>query len=209
MLTSLTDDPNKVAVEVTLAHTGQAQCPCASCTQVFTRKNNDHESAEYEWCKLCGRHIAKHFGGPDWPDSAPFYRCNPRGNPTPTPDPISLDQDSEHSVTFRQLRAWLNEWARAHNDAELDMPVILRVRRDDDTYDDLVLGGLFGVDVDPGCTEKNALVLDASSETGSLDNKIDDGDDEEVDENPDVDAKPDEADGTFDHLSFETEETKP
>jgi hypothetical protein len=60
-------------------------------------------------------------------------------------------------------------WAKEHEDWELDMPVIVRVH----TPEDCFVGDLFTAAVDPGCTEEDALVLEA-------DQDYDDGEEEEI-----------------------------
>lgn len=62
-------------------------------------------------------------------------------------------------MTMRQLMVWLNNWAAHHEDHELDMEVVMRV-----SEDDLRVGGLRSVSVDPGCTEIDALILDGDQE---------------------------------------------
>lgn len=68
------------------------------------------------------------------------------------------------TMTFRELLLWLERKAATMEEGDLDMEVIVRVQNDDS---ETMLGGLFGVDVDPGCTEIDALVLDGSTEAES------------------------------------------
>lgn len=63
-------------------------------------------------------------------------------------------------MTFRQLKLWLDREAEKREDAELDMVVVLRVEDDDG---ELYTGGLYDVEIDAGCTDDDALVLDAGA----------------------------------------------
>jgi hypothetical protein len=65
------------------------------------------------------------------------------------------------TMTYRDLLLWLERRAAQLEDGELDMEVIVRVQNDDG---ETMVGGLFTVAVDPGCTEIDALVLDGSTE---------------------------------------------
>ena len=65
------------------------------------------------------------------------------------------------TMTFRDLLLWLERKATQLEEGELDMEVLVRVQDDDG---ETMVGGLFAVDVDPGCTEIDALVLDGSTE---------------------------------------------
>ena len=52
--------------------------------RTFTRKTLDAGSPDREFCALCDKHIRRHFGIPEIPWSAPFYRCDERtGSPIP------------------------------------------------------------------------------------------------------------------------------
>lgn len=63
-------------------------------------------------------------------------------------------------MTFRELLDLLREYAEGHPDAEsLDREVVVRVATDEGG--DLVVGGLREVSIDAGCTDEEALVLDA------------------------------------------------
>lgn len=66
------------------------------------------------------------------------------------------------TMTFRQLLVWMEQWAKGHEDGELDMPVVMRLA--DDDHDEWMCGGLVSVEVDAGCTENEALVLDGSTD---------------------------------------------
>jgi hypothetical protein len=66
------------------------------------------------------------------------------------------------TMTYRQLLLWLERDAKQREDAELDMPVILRV----DLGGELHVCGLYDVAVDAGCSDDDALVLDAADGEG-------------------------------------------
>lgn len=66
------------------------------------------------------------------------------------------------TMTFRDLFTKLTELA-GKAEATPDMEVIVRVQNDDG---ETMVGGLFAIDIDPGCTEIDALVLDGSTVYG-------------------------------------------
>lgn len=68
------------------------------------------------------------------------------------------------TLTYRELLLWLERRAEKLEDGDLDMEVIVRVQDDDGQT---MVGGLFAVDVDAGCTEIDSLVLDGSTEAES------------------------------------------
>ena len=63
------------------------------------------------------------------------------------------------TLTFRQLLEMMQGYVKEHP-GKLDMQVIVRVQGEDD----LLVGGLVSLTIDPGCTEVDALVLDGSTE---------------------------------------------
>lgn len=75
--------------------------------------------------------------------------------------------DGQKIMTVRDLREMLELLAVAEEDVDDDGPpladlkVYVRVQTADGTT---VVGGLFAVDVDEGCTEVDALLLDGSTE---------------------------------------------
>lgn len=72
----------------------------------------------------------------------------------------NLSDNPGKVTTYRQLLLWLEDWAKHHEDGELDMPIVVHVTTEEDCY----TGGLYLVDVNTGCTDTNALILHADSE---------------------------------------------
>jgi hypothetical protein len=68
------------------------------------------------------------------------------------------------TMTYRELLLWLERRAEKLEDGELDMEVFVRVQNDDG---ETMVGGLFAVAVDPGCSEIEAVMLDGSTEAES------------------------------------------
>ena len=70
-------------------------------------------------------------------------------------------------LTYRELREILDLLAVAEEDVDDDGPpladikVYVRVQLEDGTT---VVGGLFAADVDAGCTDTDAIMLDGSTE---------------------------------------------
>jgi len=67
------------------------------------------------------------------------------------------------TMTFRELRARLDEIA-ATRGGDPDVEVIVRVQDEDGLT---MVGGLFALDVDPGCSEIDSLVLDGATDAES------------------------------------------
>lgn len=67
-------------------------------------------------------------------------------------------------LTFRQLLKRMTDLAKQMADAGtesvLDQPVTARLHTEDDCF----AGGIFDVDIDAGCTETDALVIDADQD---------------------------------------------
>lgn len=59
-------------------------------------------------------------------------------------------------MTYRELLLALDRDAKSREDGELDMPVVVRVIDDEG---DVHIGTLTSAEVDAGCTDEDALVL--------------------------------------------------
>ncbi len=83
-------------------------------------------------------------------------------NLMPRPSPASPDHSGPvdripSAMKLGELIAWLHAWTAAHPEGDWDMSVVLRVA---DAHGEIALGGLVAIAVDPGHTERDALVLD-------------------------------------------------
>lgn len=77
----------------------------------------------------------------------------------------SNTEQPRKAMTYRQLLLWLEQEAKQRGDGELDMAVMLRV---EDNDGELHVGDLYSVEVDAGCAEENALLLDAAQDVENL-----------------------------------------
>jgi len=67
-------------------------------------------------------------------------------------------------MTYRKLLLFLEADAKSREDGDLDMPVIVRLEDEDG---DMLCGWLHEALVDPGHTDSDALLLDASQNKDS------------------------------------------
>jgi hypothetical protein len=79
---------------------------------------------------------------------------------------VSDQEQPRKTLTYRELLFALEQNAKQLEDGALDMSVVLRVEDEDGEHH---VGSLYDVGVDAGCTDEDALVLDAAEDaTGEL-----------------------------------------